>query len=154
MHPTKYFSRSLYSLYSIIYENALPSTCYGQSTKACSHTESWSIWQESNFRSWAHLLDHFTTASAAFLHIIGSYKLQVYNYSLFSCYNPWFSLPPAESGKVDLVPKVQGITGSSTLSKEKKLTLPSVAKQISKGMPPHCLSRASISALDGWPLIT
>ncbi|KAG5106407.1 hypothetical protein JHK82_043377 [Glycine max] len=88
-------------------------------------------------------------ASAAFLHIIGSYKLQVYNYSLFSCYNPWFSLPPAESGKVDLVPKVQGITGSSTLSKEKKLTLPSVTRQIFKGMPPHCFSRASISALDG-----
>jgi len=34
--------------------------------------------------------------------------------------------------------EVQGSTASSTLSKEKKLTLPSVTRQIFKGMPPHC----------------
>jgi len=50
---------------------------------------------------------------------------------------------------VGLVPEVQGRTGSSTLSKEKKLTLPSVTRQIFKGMSPHCFSTASISVLDG-----
>jgi len=54
----------------------------------------------------------------------------------------------AQNGNTGLVSKVQGRTGSSTLSKEKKLTLPSATTQIFNGMPPHCLSRASVSALD------
>jgi len=58
-------------------------------------------------------------------------------------------LPSAQSRSVGLVPELQGRTGRSTLSKEKKLTLPSVTRQIFKGMPPHCFSRASISVLDG-----
>jgi len=63
--------------------------------------------------------------------------------------NPLVSFAPAQSGNVGLVPEIQGRTGSSILSKEKKLTLPSVTRQIFKGMPPHCFSRALISVLDG-----
>ncbi|KAL2339012.1 hypothetical protein Fmac_013458 [Flemingia macrophylla] len=55
----------------------------------------------------------------------------------------------AQNGNVGFLPKVQSRTGSSTFSKENKPTLPSVTRQIFKGMPPRCLSRASVSALDG-----
>jgi hypothetical protein len=48
-----------------------------------------------------------------------------------------------------LIPKIQDRTGSSTLSEEKKLTLPSVTRQIFNGMPPYYFSIASISAPDG-----
>ena len=43
----------------------------------------------------------------------------------------------------------QARIGSSTSSKEKKLTRPCSKWQNSKGMPPHCLSRTSTSAMDG-----
>ena len=46
-------------------------------------------------------------------------------------------------------PKSQGRIGSSTSSKEKKLTRPYSTWQNRKGMAPHCLSRTSISAMDG-----
>jgi hypothetical protein len=59
------------------------------------------------------------------------------------------SFPCHHRGEMHDWYQVQGITGSSILSKEKKLTLPSATKQNFNGMPPHCLSRSSISALDG-----
>jgi hypothetical protein len=55
----------------------------------------------------------------------------------------------ARNGNAGLVTKVQGRTGSLTFSNENKLTLPSATRQIFNGMPPHCLSRTSTSALDG-----
>jgi len=60
-----------------------------------------------------------------------------------------FLFRSGHSGSAGLVPKIQDRTGSSTLSKEKKLALPSVNRQIFNGMPPHGFSIASISALDG-----
>ena len=46
-------------------------------------------------------------------------------------------------------PKSQGRIGSSNSSKEKNLTRPYSTWQNRKGMAPHCLSRNSISAMDG-----
>jgi hypothetical protein len=54
-----------------------------------------------------------------------------------------------QSGNAGLIPKIQDRTGSSTLSEEKKLTLPSVTRQIFNGMPPYYFSTASIFAPDG-----